>query len=59
MSPDCHGRASVINDIFIGIIVPILERKIERLRTLPAFVNFEQELVGAIEETAGHQGFRR
>ena len=29
------------------------------LRMLPAFVNFEQELVRAIEEAAGHQGFRR
>lgn len=33
--------------------------RLERLRTLPAFVSFEQELVSAIEETAGQQGFRR
>lgn len=33
--------------------------RFERLRTLPAFVNFEQELGRAIEETAEHQGFKR
>jgi hypothetical protein len=33
--------------------------RLECLRTLPAFVNFEQELVSAIAEAAGHQGFRR
>jgi hypothetical protein len=33
--------------------------RLERLRTLPAFVNFEQELVSAIEEAAMLQGFRR
>lgn len=31
----------------------------ERLRALPAFVSFENELIRAIEETAGHQGSRR
>lgn len=33
--------------------------RFECLRTLPAFVSFEQELSHAIEETAEHQGARR